>query len=206
LDEQVENEIDELDEENLKQLEIQTKAIQTGEQFFSLLSFVLQQCSESNPKQLFTKSEVTSILFDELYSAIGQSGSGPYAISIEDIHLAEFTSDGKLSSWSGFASLISAEGIFHLIRSLDGAYGLEGKNAFLSWQKLFNNYEAGLQIRSEGPDVWFGTKDKILIRYSYCDYSNNIAQWDYFEDFIKKDLLKNYEELSKFYCWQRACK
>ena len=45
-------------------------------------------------------------------------------------------------------------------------------------------------VRDAGPDLWLGTADKFLIRGSFCDYSGNIPQWDYFEDFAKKGLLE----------------
>jgi hypothetical protein len=38
-----------------------------------------------------------------------------------------------------------------------------------------------------------------MARFVYCDYSANIAQWDYFEDFVKADLLKAYEAVKDFY-------
>ena len=50
--------------------------------------------------------------------------------------------------------------------------------------------KADLVTRDAGPDLWLGTADKFLIRGSYCDYSGNIPQWDYFEDFAKKGLLE----------------
>ena len=199
IEDQLNEETDELEVQNRKYLENQNRAIQAGEQFFSLLSFSLQQCSEKGSRNLFTKGDVSSLLFDELYNSTGQSGSGPYAIAIENYQLAEFTNDGKLSSWTGNASLISPEGIFHMTKSDDGMYCLDGKNSFLSWKKLFNSFSAGLQIREEGPDLWFGNKDKILITGLYCDYSNNITQWEYFEDFVQSDLIDSFNNLRDFY-------
>lgn len=189
----------ELEALNRKQLEDQNHAIQAGEKFISLLSFTLQQCSESVEKRLFSKGDVSSLFFDELYISTGQSGSGPYAIAIENYHLAEFTSEGKLSSWSGNASLISPEGIFHMTKANNSIYCLDGKNSFLSWKKIFNNFSAGLQIREDGPDLWFGNKEKILITGLYCDYSDNIAQWEYFEDFVQSDLIDAFNNMRDCY-------
>jgi len=199
LAEEIEDEVEELEHRNNEQIAIQNSAVHAGEAFFSLFSFTLQQCSESNPKRLFTKSEIMPSLLDELYTCTGQSGSGPYAISIENDQLAEFTSDGKLSSWSGCASLISVEGIFHMTRAEQRSYTLDGKNSFLSWNKFFNSFSAGLQIREDGPDLWFGNQDKILVIGLYCDYSTNIAQWEYFEDFVMNDLIISFNNFKKYY-------
>ena len=192
--------INEAKEESIDfaQLALETKVKDLGEKFFSLFSYALQQCSELHPKSIYTRDEISDELFVELYNSIGQSGIGPFAISIDSAS-STFTNDGKVSSWSDFANLISVEGIFHMTRSADGTYGLDGKNAFLSWNKIFNNFNVRLYVRPEGPDLWFGTEDKILLRNCYCDYSHNIAQWDYFEDFVQGDLLKSFESFRKCY-------
>jgi hypothetical protein len=39
----------------------------------------------------------------------------------------------------------------------------------------------------------------LLIRSGYCDYSNNVLQWDYFEDFIKEELLSSLSELKGYF-------
>ena len=201
IEETSEEEADDKEDEFIDhaQIALENKAIDKGAKFFSLFSYALQQCSDSYPKNIYIKSDISEQLITELNYAVGQSGTGLYALTIDN-NQSTFTNDGKLTSWSGYGSMISAEGIFHMTRTPEGQYGLEGKNAFLSWYKIFNDYDAELQIRSEGPDIWFGTKDKILIRYSYCDYSNNIAQWDYFEDFVSKDLLLYFDEFRKCYC------
>jgi hypothetical protein len=77
-----------------------------------------------------------------------------------------------------------------MVSASDGSYGMDGSNCFLSWEKFFFEIKADLVTRDAGPDLWLGTADKFLVRGSYCDYSGNIPQWDYFEDFAKKGLLE----------------
>ena len=65
----------------------------------------------------------------------------------------------------------------------------------MSWEKFFFEIKADLIIRDAGPDLWLGTNDKFLVRGSYCDYASNIAQWEYFEDFVQRGMV---EAFSKF--------
>ena len=163
-------------------------ALETGKRFFSLLAFALQRCSDSNQKGIFTSDEILQSHIHDLYQALGESGTQPYAIAADPAQV-EFSSDGQVVGWRGFATVISTEGIFHMIKNSDGAYRLDGKNAFLSWKKMFTDFSVDLHIRDDGPDLWFGTLDKILIRSAYCDYSSDVMQWDYFEDFLKSELM-----------------
>ena len=171
---------------------------EAGRRLFSVLSFALQQCSDRKPKPLFLTDECTDEHLTALYEATVRSGTGPIAIAL-DPEKVELTIEGKLSGWSGEASVLSVEGVFHCARDASGTYVLDGKNSFLSWRKFFNDYRGAVHIRELGPDLWFGVDDKVLIRSGYCDYSNNVLQWDYFEDFIKEELLSSLSEFKGFF-------
>jgi len=58
----------------------------------------------------------------------------------------------------------------------------------LNWEKFLFEIKADIMIRDLGPDLWLGTADKFFIRGSYCDFSNNLTQWEYFEEFMKSEL------------------
>jgi hypothetical protein len=179
-------------------LERAEAAREAGSLFFGLLSLAVQQCSEAQPKSVFVGEEISEEHIAAMHSVIGNAGVGPYAISLDSSQV-ELSFDGKLTGWKGLATLVSPEGLFHVARDDQGRYALEGKNSFLSWRKFFRDFNAGLQIRDDGPDLWLGTSEKVMARFVYCDYSANIAQWDYFEDFVKADLLKAYEAVKDFY-------
>jgi hypothetical protein len=200
------NTVDEIledDEEDIEPTENQLNerrkiALETGNRFFSLLSFALQRCWDGNQKGLFTADEIQESHIQDLYQSLGESGTSPYAIATDPAQV-EFSSDGKVIGWRGFATVISTEGVFHMVRNSDGAYSLDGKNAFLSWKKMFADFSVDLHIRDGGPDLWFGTSDKVLIRSAYCDYSNDVMQWDYFEDFLKSELIDVCAEFKSCY-------
>jgi hypothetical protein len=173
-------------------------AREDGLAFFALLSLSLQQCSETNPKSVFVGDEITPEHLHALHAAFGEAGVGPYAVAVDPSQV-ELAFDGTLTGWKGFATALTPEGLFHLARADDGRYKTDGKNAFLAWRKFFNDYGGGLQVREDGPDLWLGTSDKVMVRSAYCDYSSNIAQWDYFEDFVKSDLLKALQALKAHY-------
>ena len=173
-------------------------AREDGSTFFAILSLSLQQCSETNPKSVFVGDEITPEHLHALHAAFGEAGVGPYAVAVDPSQV-ELSYDGKLTGWKGFATALTPEGLFHLARADDGRYKTDGKNSFLAWRKFFNDYGGGLQIREDGPDLWLGTSDKVMVRSTYCDYSSNIAQWDYFEDFVKSDLLKALQTLKAHY-------
>ena len=129
----------------------------------------------------------------ELWTAI-HSGNGMLAVCMEPGQ-ALLAPDGKLAGWNGAATALSGHGIYHMVSVGDGTYSMDGSSCFLSWEKFFFDIKADLVTRDAGPDLWLGTADKFLIRGSYCDYSGNIPQWDYFEDFAKNGL---YEAFSSF--------
>jgi hypothetical protein len=152
--------------------------------FIKLYAFAAQQCDEAAPRSVFAARAMTP----ELWTAI-HSGNGMTAVCMEPGQ-ALLTPDGKLAGWNGAATALSGHGIYHMVSGGDGAYSMDGSSCFLSWEKFFFEIKADLVTRDAGPDLWLGTTDKFLIRGSYCDYSGNIPQWDYFEDFAKKGLLE----------------
>jgi hypothetical protein len=151
--------------------------------FIKLYAFAAQQCDEAAPRSVFAARAMTP----ELWTAI-HSGNGMTAVCMEPGQ-ALLAPDGKLAGWNGAATALSGHGIYHMVSAGDGTYSMDGSSCFLSWEKFFFEIKADLVIRDAGPDLWLGTADKFLIRGSYCDYSGNIPQWDYFEDFAKKGLL-----------------
>jgi len=151
--------------------------------FIKLYGFAMQQCIETGPRSVFAAQAMTP----ELWTAI-HSGNGMLALCMEPGQ-ALLAPDGKLAGWNGSATALSGHGIYHMVSAGDGTYIMDGSSCFLSWEKFFFEIKADLVIRDAGPDLWLGTADKFLIRGSYCDYSGNIPQWDYFEDFAKKGLL-----------------
>ncbi|MFM9989874.1 MAG: hypothetical protein ACKVOY_00440 [Burkholderiaceae bacterium] len=134
------------------------------QRFFSLFTFALQFCKEGQPKSVFTESEVGTELMDHLYEVIHESGTG-----------------------------LSPEGIFHLVKDPNGDYALDGSSCFLSWSKFFKDYKGNLFIREHGPDIWFGTQSNYMIQACYADYSSGVLQWDYFEEFIRNDLVESFQ-------------
>ena len=152
--------------------------------FIKLFAFAAQQCDEAAPRSVFAAQAMTP----ELWTAI-HSGNGMLAVCMEPGQ-ALLAPDGKLAGWNGAATALSGHGIYHMVSAGDGTYSMDGSSCFLSWEKFFFEIKADLVTRDAGPDLWLGTADKFLIRGSYCDYSGNIPQWDYFEDFAKKGLLK----------------
>lgn len=157
--------------------------------FIKLFAFAAQQCDEAAPRSVFAAQAMTP----ELWTAI-HSGNGMLAVCMEPGQ-ALLSPDGKLAGWSGAATALSGHGIYHMVSAGDGTYSMDGSSCFLSWEKFFFEIKADLVTRDAGPDLWLGTADKFLIRGSYCDYSGNIPQWDYFEDFAKKGL---FEALASF--------
>ena len=152
------------------------------------LATATQLCIEGAPKSIFIDTEVSPELKSILSATVEAWANEPIAICLEP-HQTECTEDGELLGWSGPASVVSAHGIFHMEQNQHGSYQFEGSNYFLSWEKFFFEFNAGLVLREVGPDLWMGTNDKYLIRGTYADYSINVLQWDYFEDFVKQTLL-----------------
>jgi hypothetical protein len=153
-------------------------------QFLKQFSFVTQRCEETAPRSVFDAQSTTT----ELWTALNTE-SGVLAVCVEPGQ-ALLAPSGKLAGWSGPATALSGHGIYHMVSTANCRYIMDGSNCFLSWEKFFFEIKADLVMRDTGPDLWLGTVDKFLIRGSYCDYSVNISQWDYFEDFAKNGLLE----------------
>ena len=160
--------------------------------FFSVFSFTMQRCSEKQARAIYSGDHVSEDLLMTLWGAANMSGSGMVVVCIEPSN-GEFSIEGKLTGWRGNASVLSLEGVYHMARGDQGDYKLDGFNAFLSWPRLFNEINADLYIREVAADIWFGTPDKYFILGSYCEYASNVLQWDYFEEFVKQELLSSFE-------------
>ena len=164
--------------------------------FFSVFSFTMQRCSEKQARAIYSGDHVSDDLLLSLWSAANMSGSGMVVVCIEPSN-GEFSIDGKLTGWRGNASVLSLEGVYHMARGDQGDYKLDGFNAFLSWSRLFNEINADLFIREVAADIWFGTPDKYFLLGSYCEYASNVLQWDYFEEFVKQELLASFEQFKQ---------
>jgi Zn-finger nucleic acid-binding protein len=162
------------------------------QRFFSSFSFALQFCKEGHPKSVFTENEVASELLDNLYEVINESGTGLSVICLNPEN-AQMSFDGKLVGWTGLATGLSPEGIYHLVKDPNGNYALDGSSCFLSWSKFFKDYKGNLFMREQGPDIWFGTQSNYMIQACYADYSSGVLQWGYFEEFIQNDLVESFQ-------------
>jgi hypothetical protein len=198
---EVEDEIEELVEDQPEQEPEQEPVIDNAawieldlrlQRFFSLFSFALQYCKEGQPKSVFTENEVATELMDHLYGVIHESGTGLSVICLDPKN-AQMSFDGKLVGWTGPATGLSPEGMFHLVKDPNGDYALDGSSCFLSWSKFFKDYKGNLFMREQGPDIWIGTQSNYLIQACYVDYSSGVLQWDYFEEFIQNDLVESFQ-------------
>ena len=162
--------------------------------FIKLYAFAAQQCDEEAPRSVYT----VQAMAPELCTAINASAAfGVLAVCLEPDQ-ALLNPSGKLAAWDGPATALSANGIYHLVGVSEGGVHqtyTDGSSCFMSWEKFFFEIKADLIIRDAGPDLWLGTNDKFLVRGSYCDYASNIAQWEYFEDFVQRGIV---EAFSKF--------
>jgi hypothetical protein len=198
---EVEDEIEELVEDQPEQEPEQEPVIDNAawieldlrlQRFFSLFSFALQYCKEGQPKSVFTENEVATELMDHLYGVIHESGTGLSVICLDPKN-AQMSFDGKLVGWTGPATGLSPEGMFHLVKDPNGDYALDGSSCFLSWSKFFKDYKGNLFMREQGPDIWIGTQSNYLIQACYVDYSFGVLQWGYFEEFIQNDLVESFQ-------------
>jgi len=198
---EVEDEIEELVEDQPEKEPEQEPVIDNAawieldlrlQRFFSLFSFALQYCKEGQPKSVFTENEVATELMDNLYGVIHESGTGLSVICLDPKN-AQMSFDGKLVGWTGPATGLSPEGMFHLVKDPNGDYALDGSSCFLSWSKFFKDYKGNLFMREQGPDIWIGTQSNYLIQACYVDYSFGVLQWGYFEEFIQNDLVESFQ-------------
>ena len=171
------------------------------QRFFSLFSFALQFCKEGQPKSIFTDNEASTELMDHLYQVINYAGTGLSVICLDPKN-AQLSFDGKLVGWTGPATGLSPEGIFHLTKDPNGEFALDGSTCFLSWSKFFKDYKGNLFMREQGPDIWFGTQSNYMIQACYADYSAGVLQWDYFEEFIQNDLVESFQLFKEATEWE----
>jgi hypothetical protein len=106
-----------------------------------------------------------------------------------------FNAQSQLSGWTGLASVITQEGIYHVTSNGGNEYELDGDVAFLSWQ-AFIAFAAGLQQRLMMPDIWLGTPTEVLIKGSYFNFSTNIIGWIEFSQGQQAQFLERFNQLS----------
>lgn len=166
-------------------------------QFFSTYSFVSQFCHEEIDRSVHCYNpinrtgDIADSLVEELEAILG--GTTPIAVC-EDDKSSVHDHNGSLISWTGLASVVTREGIHH-VNCSDGAVSLDGRNNFLSWDRFFREIKAGLIVRNEVPDIWIGTRDHILLKGSYVDYSCDVAAWIYYTNFVRQDLATKFAHL-----------
>ena len=160
--------------------------------FFAMFAFVSQYCNESydRPIHVYIEEEEGGDVGSDLAEEIQALFPSSKLIAIcEDDPISCHDENGRLLSWSGMACALTRDGVFHVNSANHGGYELSGKNSFLSWQKLFGDLKVDLIIRDDVPDMWIGTQDTIFIKGVYVDYSNNINEWIYFNEFVRKEFL-----------------
>ena len=160
--------------------------------FFSVFSFAMQRCSENPPRAIYSGDFVSEKLLAALSGAAHVASSKMQVVCINP-NDGDYSFDGKLTGWRGNASVLSVDGIYHMTNTETGEYKLDGFNCFLSWRRLFQDIKADLFIRELGPDIWLGTFDKFFLLGGYCDYSPSVLQWDYFDEFVKRELLSTFD-------------
>ena len=163
------------------------------QRFFGKLAFALQRCDENQPLCVFPRDRVHDDLLESIYDAAYNTGTGMRVVCVEP-GCALIDESGLLVGWKGMASALSAEGIFHMVAQPSGGYMLDGANSFLGWQRFFDELGGNLIVREDGPDLWLGTPMNYLIRGCYVDYSVQVLQWDYFENYVNNE-LQNYLNL-----------
>ena len=168
--------------------------------FFSKLDFALQRCDENQSHCVFTRDRVDHELLQTLHDAVHNTGSGMRVVCV-DPGCALLNEQGLLVGFKGAASALSSEGVFHLVANNAGGYMMDGANAFLGWPRFFGELHGDLIVREEGPDLWFGTPMNYLIRGCYVDYSVQVIQWDYFENYVQKDLRSDLELFKESIDW-----
>lgn len=165
-------------------------------QFFTTYSFVSQYCHEEIDRSVHVYNSETSTgdispdLVESLTNLL--NGSTPIAVC-EDDRDSTHDNSGALVSWYGLASVITKKGIHH-VNCFDGVLSLDGKNNILTWYRFFKEIQAGLIVRNEMPDIWIGTRDHVLIKGSYVDYSGDISAWIYYVNFVRQDLTSKFAQ------------
>ncbi len=170
------------------------------QRFFGNFAFAMQRCDENQVRQIYTQDQIDPEFRDFLHQAVFFSGSGMRVVCVEP-GCALVNDAGLISGWKGVASVLSAEGIFHMTAQAPGSFMLDGNNAFLSWIRFFQELKADLMVREEGPDLWLGTAMNHLIRGCYVDYSPQVLQWDYFENYVHLELRKQLDLFRESLDW-----
>lgn len=173
---------------------------QRMQRFFGTFSFAMQRCDENQVRDIYIVDQIDPDLRNTLHEAVYFSGSGMLVVCVEPA-CALVNDSGLLVGWKGVASVLSAEGIFHMTAQTPGKFMLDGNNAFLSWTRFFDELKADLMVREEGPDLWFGTSMNHLIRGCYADYSSQVLQWDYFENYVHAELRKQLDLFRESLDW-----
>lgn len=157
------------------------------QRFFGKLDFALQRCDEHQARCVYTRDRVDDEFLQTLHDAVHNTGAGMRVVCVEP-GCALLDGSGMLIGFKGSASVLCAEGIFHMVANPAGGYMMDGSNAFLGWQRFFDELHGDLIVREDGPDLWMGNPMNYLIRGCYVDYSVQVIQWDYFENYVQKDL------------------
>ena len=160
--------------------------------FLSVFSLATQRCSEALPRTIYLADHVSPDLLFAAWESTQLAGTGMRAVCIDPAH-GQWDEAGRLTGWSGPASVLSIEGIYHLTCAPGGQIRQDGSHCFLSWRRLFSELGADLYIRDLATDLWLGVPDKFFFIGAYCDYSPAVMQWDYFEEFVKNELLASFE-------------
>lgn len=167
-------------------------------QFFAMFAFVSQHCDEANDRPIHVYideedgGDVDVTLASNIQALFPRSKL--IAICEEDLD-STHDQQGRIRNWTGLASAITRDGIFHVNSDGNGQYDISSKQAFLSWGKFFEELKADLIVRWNVPDVWLGTPEHNYIKGAYIDFSSRIDSFIYFEEVFHNDLRERFEAL-----------
>jgi hypothetical protein len=135
---------------------------------------------------------VDSSLVDQLVHVLGHVE--PVVVAVDALD-QQLNVHAQLSGWTGLASVITQEGIYHVTSNDGNEYEWDRDAAFLSW-RAFRVLSAGLQQRLMMPDIWLGSTTEVLIKGSYLNFEKNIIGWIDFHNIHQTKLLERFKQLS----------
>lgn len=167
-------------------------------QFFKAYS-VLSSLNETEASKTIFVFNRNDLLVSDFESSLAEKisplldNSDPVVIAIDKENQL-FNEQGNLCGWSGLASVVNENGIYH-VRSKDGnCFELDGVENHLSWGVFFS-ISSEIQQRDNVPDIWLGTSTHVLIKGSYFDFSNRISEWIVFHIEHRSELIRLFDQL-----------
>jgi hypothetical protein len=135
---------------------------------------------------------VDSSLVDQLIHLLGHVE--PVVVAVDALD-QQLNAHAQLSGWTGMASVITQEGIYHVTSNDGNEYEWDRDASFLSW-RAFRALSAGIQQRLMMPDIWLGSTTEVLIKGSYLNFEKNIIGWIDFHNIHQTKLHERFKQLS----------